>query len=205
MQSVAVYTGQLQASACACASALDFSDVNIRDDPSRQLLATLQLHTTAAALLSAAACVLASCVTPLQSAAVYTGGGGAGQLQRLACACASARETFEVNVSDDPSGQLLVTLHRHFTFAAKTFAAARVAASCVTPLQSVAEYTGQLQASACACASAGPIRDVKLLDDPSGQLLVTLQVGQLQRSAWACAADCETVEVNFLLPLGQDL
>ena len=99
----------------------------------------------------------------------------------------------------------MVTLQRHFTFAAKAFAAARVAASCVTPLQSVAEYTGQLQASACACASSGPIRDVKLLDDPSRQLLVTIQVGQLQRSAWACAAACETVEVNFLLPLGQDL
>ena len=122
LQSVAVYAGQFQRLACACASARETLEVNVSDDPSGQLLVTLQRHFTLAAKEFAAARVAARCVTPLQSVAVYTGGGGAGQFQASARACASDCETLELNVSDTPLGQDLVTVQRHLTLAARAFA-----------------------------------------------------------------------------------
>ena len=97
-------TGQLQRFACACASACETFDVNVRETPLGHDLVNDPQGSASAAMRFASGCPTYEVNVSPHWRAVQLG-----QLQRFACACASACEMFEVKVFDRPLGHDLVT------------------------------------------------------------------------------------------------
>ena len=208
LQSLAVYTGQLQRSAWACASACETFETNVRVCPFGQALVTDPHGSRSAACRFASACETLDVNVVPQALASYSG--GSGQRQRLAFARASLGETSEVNVFGSPQAQDLVNVQ---VGQLQPLAWARASASdsvdvnvCDRPLgQCLVNLQRHTTPAALLLASSWDTFDLWVTPLQSSASY-TGGSGQLQRLAFARASPGETSEVNvFGSPQAQDL